>query len=403
MQMGVHSEVGALRSVLVSRPGLAHERLTPTNCDALLFDDVVWVERAQQDHDVLRDAITSRGIEAIELEDVLRDALSVQAGRAWVLDRLLEPDTEPELRSFLDAAPAAFLATHLLGGIAPADLPPELRAAVRGEYLVPPLPNALFTRDSSSWVYGGVSVNRFHFEARRRESILMAAVYRFAPRFAGGGDAAATRIWWGAQEVEAEQRGAEPPTVEGGDVQILGNATVLVGMSERTNREGVDALAAALFEGGAADRVIVAPLPKLRSAMHLDMVFTLADRDLATMYPAIVDGIKPFSLRPTDGGGVEETPEAGSLPQVVAAALGLRSLRIVPTAGDAATSAREQWDAGNNVVALEPGVVLAYDRNVHSNAALRAAGVAVIEVPGGELGRGRGGTHCMTAPLRRDA
>ena len=416
-EFGVHSEVGKLRKVMVHRPDLSLQRLTPANHGDLLFDDVLWVERAQHEHDQFVARMRERNVEVFLLSDLLAEALAASdEARQRLIEIVASEYTVgwslvDEIRVLLQELKPDQLAKHLVGGltVAEAGLDPSavaqtslIGAALEdaSTFVLPPLPNTLFTRDSSCWIYGGVSINPMFWPARRREAYNVAAIYRAHPMFAQ----ADFEFWYPPEGPSGRFEIADfgRASLEGGDVMPIGNGAVLIGMSERSQGRMIEQIAKPLFAKGAAERVIAAVMTKDRAHMHLDTVFTLLDRDKATAYPKVVDNIRAISLRPGSGDNDFHVTVEPSFLGAVADALGVDKLQVVKTGGDQYQQEREQWDDGNNVVALEPGVVVAYERNTYTIAKMRQAGVDVVEIEGFELGKGRGGGHCMTCPLLRD-
>ena len=414
---GVHSEVGRLRKVMVHRPDLSLQRLTPSNHDDLLFDDVLWVERAQYEHDQFVAKMRERGVEVYLLQDLLAEALEASEECRHRLIELVASEYTvgvslvDDVRALLANLKPDQLAKHLIGGLTVAESGLDLGrlrssslpgAAIDDPsmFVLPPLPNTLFTRDSSCWMYGGVSINPMFWPARRLEAYNVAAIYRYHPMFAGDD----FEYWYPELGDEgrfhAEDFGRA--SLEGGDVQPIGNGTVLIGFSERTQARMIEQVARAMFAKGAADRVMAVLMTKDRAHMHLDTVFTMLDRDKVTLYPKVMNDARAVSLRPGDKPGTFHVTQEKDFLAAVADVMQVPKMQVVETGGDVYQQEREQWDDGNNVVALEPGVVVAYERNTYTIAKMREAGVEVVTIEGFELGKGRGGGHCMTCPLVRD-
>ncbi len=405
--INVTSEIGPLKSVILHRPGHELENITPSTMTDLLFDDIPYLEKAQEEHDIFAEVLRQRGAEVLYLDALASEALEDAGIREQFIAEIVR-GSQVNPRSFnavtehLDSMQTPDMVRAVMAGVRRSEIAGSSNgfalAALSGTESSPfhmaPMPNLYFTRDPAAAVGDGVTLNRMRYQARQRESLFMKYVLGSHPRFAYKD----VPVWYDRES---------PYSMEGGDELVLSERVAAIGISQRTSPEAVELTAKRLFDDSTFDTVIAISIPDSHAFMHLDTVFTMIDRDKFSIHPEIQQGIHEMSIyvlqkdeAAEDGISITEKYD---LKAVLADALGLEKVIFIECGnGDPVAAAREQWNDGSNTLAVAPGVVVTYDRNYVTNRAMEEAGIEVITVPGAELGRGRGGPRCMSMPIIRD-
>ena len=405
METGIHntSEIGRLRRVLLHRPGGELENLMPEYLERLLFDDIPYLKEAQKEHDAFADCLRSQGVEVVYLADLVAESLTDGEVRRELLRQFLdEADiqdsrTREAVEEYLSAMPDREMVDAMMAGIRKGQL--RTGSARLGDYLsaagddypfaVDPMPNLYFTRDPFATIGTGVSLHKMHTVTRNRETLFGKFIFEHHPVYKN-----APR-WY--------DRGLTS-SLEGGDILILSPQVLAVGISQRTREDSIDTLAETVLSyDGTFRKVLAFNIPKTRSFMHLDTVFTMVDRDKFTVHPNILGQLTVFVMELDENRKMTIRQEDGRLEDILKEHLELDSVTLIPCGrGSEIDAAREQWNDGSNTLAIAPGEVVVYARNYVTNQSLEEAGIRIHTIPSAELSRGRGGPRCMSMPLWRD-
>ncbi len=402
----VKSEIGALKTVLLKRPGKEVENLVPEYLHQLLFDDIPYLPMIQQEHDYFAETLKMRGVEVLYLEKLAAQALHNQEIKTQFIDDILRESkahvngASPALKEYLLSFSTAEMVDKVMSGVLKREIEPSKKTHLyelmedHYPFYLDPMPNLYFTRDPAACIGQGLSINRMREPARQRESLFIEYIMKHHPRFAGRN----IPVWLDRNY---------PYPIEGGDELVLNDEVVAIGVSARTSAKAIERLALNLFDWGSGFKKVVAvEIPKCRAFMHLDTVFTMVDRDKFTIHPAIhgpQGNMNVYILEESPDPEIARITHRTNLTQALKEVLRLDDLVLIPCGGgDEIASPREQWNDGSNTLAIAPGVVVTYDRNYISNRLLREHGVEVLEIASSELSRGRGGPRCMSMPIVRE-
>ena len=405
METGIHntSEIGRLRKVMLHRPGLELENLMPEYLERLLFDDIPYLKDAQREHDAFADCLRQQGVEVVYLADLVVQSLTGREVREDLIRQFLDESGVTDHRSrelledYLERMDDRKMVDTMMAGVRKAQL--RGSGGKLGDYLtnledgypfaVDPMPNLYFTRDPFATIGTGVSLHKMHTATRNRETLFGKFIFEYHPKYKN------VPRWY--------DRG-ETSSLEGGDILVLSPKVLAVGISQRTREDSIDTLAEAVLSyDGTFRKVLAFNIPKTRSFMHLDTVFTMVDRDKFTVHPNILSSITVFVMELDENRKMKIRQEDGRLEDILKEHLHLDKVTLIPCGqGSEIDAAREQWSDGSNTLAIGPGEVVVYSRNYVTNRSLEEAGIRIHTIPSAELSRGRGGPRCMSMPLWRD-